>query len=69
MTEVTTDVMDAFARDGDLTMLILSNGQERTAKGFENVFGQADPRFHVIDIKQPGGSALVIIEVGWKSGE
>ena len=50
-------------------MLVQFNGKDRTAKAFENVFGQADRRFHVIDIKKPGGSALVIVEIGWRSEE
>lgn len=56
-------------RDADLAMLVHFNGRERTAKAFENVFGHADRRFHVIGIKKPRGSALVIVEVGWRSGE
>lgn len=56
-------------RNVDLAMLAQFNSRERTAKDFEDVFRQADPRFHVIDINKPRGSAMAIIEVAWRSGE
>lgn len=56
-------------RNADITMLAQFNSRERTAKGFEDVFRQADPRFKVIDMKKPRGGAMTIIEVIWRSGD
>lgn len=63
---VVADVMDDS--NVDLAMLAQFNSNERTATAFKNVFHQADPRFQVVDIKKPRGSAMAIIEVVWRSG-
>ena len=64
-----TDVADAFANERRPLHACSIYSSERTAKAFENLFWQADLRFHVIDIEKPRGSALAIIEVGWRSEE
>ncbi|CAF9943820.1 MAG: hypothetical protein ALECFALPRED_001439 [Alectoria fallacina] len=63
-----TDWTEKYPRNVDLAMLAQFNSNERTATAFKNVFHQADPRFQVVDIKKPRGSAMAIIEVVWRSG-
>lgn len=54
-------------RNTDLSMLVLFNSNGRTAKAFEDVFRQADPRFHVVNVKKPRRDVMAIIEVVWRS--
>ena len=49
-------------------MLELHNGKERDRDDWIGLLKRADPRFQLIDIKQPSGSTLAILEVGWHGG-
>jgi hypothetical protein len=43
----------------------LCNAKERDAGEWKSLFGQVDPRFKLVGIKQPAGSRLAIIETVW----
>ncbi len=58
-----------MCRNTDLSMLVLFNSNERTARAFETLFQQADSRYHVVNVKKPKGNTMAIIEVVWKSGK
>lgn len=46
-------------------MQAIFNSQERTINEWKALFQQADPRFEFMDVKEPKGSALAIIDVRW----
>lgn len=46
-------------------MLELHYGKERDLEDWIELLQKADPRFHLIGTRQPGGSRLTIFEVGW----
>ena len=49
-------------------MLELHNGKERDRDDWIELLRRADARFRLIGIKQPAGSTLAILEVGWQGG-
>lgn len=46
-------------------MLGFFNGREREKADWENLFREADPRFHNVQMWTPSGSVLSIIEATW----
>ena len=56
-----------FGSNNDLVMLAQFNARERTAKAFQELFHQSDPRFEVKRAEKPKGSAIAIVEAVWKS--
>ncbi|KAL8729373.1 MAG: hypothetical protein Q9166_004766 [cf. Caloplaca sp. 2 TL-2023] len=54
-------------RSMDLAMLEFHNAQERDRTGWAKLISSADARFRIIDIKQPLGSRLSLIEISWQS--
>ncbi len=56
-----------WIRSMDLAMLELHNGKERDLDDWVHLLRKADARFHVVDVKQPTGSMLSVIEVCWLS--
>ena len=55
------------SRTIDLAMLQLHNAKERDVDDWDQLLRKADVRFHIIKIRQPSGSRLSAIEVGWLS--
>ena len=49
----------------DFSMLEFHNAKERDKDGWAHLLHSADERLHIIGIKQPPGSRLSVIEVGW----
>lgn len=47
-------------------MLELHNAKERTRDDWIELFKFADPRFEVVNMSQPGGSRLSLIEAVWR---
>lgn len=60
--------VDVFNRALDLAMLEFHNGKERDFDDWVELLGKADHRFHLVNMIQPPGSRLTVIEVGWSSG-
>ena len=56
-----------FERNNDLVMLAQFNACERTARAFQELFQECDPRFEVKRAQKPKGSAIAIIEAVWNS--
>ena len=54
-------------RSMDLAMLEFHNAKERDGEDWAYLLQRADRRFHIVDIKQPPGSRLSMIEVRWRS--
>lgn len=52
-------------RSMDLSMLEFHNAKERDKDDWARLLHSADERLHIIGIKQPRGSRLSVIEVGW----
>ncbi|KAI0017503.1 S-adenosyl-L-methionine-dependent methyltransferase [Xylariomycetidae sp. FL0641] len=50
-------------RGADLLMKLGFNGKERSRRGWEAVFAEADPRFRIENIKQPKGAHDAVIQV------
>lgn len=50
-------------------MLEMLNAKEREAADWERLFHEADPGFHLLNIKQPAAANLGIIEVEWTGVE
>lgn len=50
----------------DIIMLSLCNSRERDEADWRQVFQEADPRFKVLRVFTPKGSALGIIDVAWE---
>ena len=49
----------------DLAMLEFHNAKERDIDDWISLLAMADPRFRLLNCKQPPGSRLAIMEVGW----
>ena len=49
----------------DLAMLEFHNAMERDGDDWAHLLHMADEGFHMVDIKQPLGSNLSVIEVRW----
>lgn len=47
-------------------MLEFHNGKERDHDDWVELLRRADSRYHLIGIKQPTGSRLAVLEVGWR---
>ncbi|KAF2656259.1 putative O-methyltransferase [Lophiostoma macrostomum CBS 122681] len=58
---------DRNLRNYDICMRGLSNGKERETKDWESLFARADPRFRIVGIVKPQGSALSIVEIAWEA--
>lgn len=56
-----------IGRNNDLVMLAQFNAQERTARAFQTLFQECDPRFDVKRAEKPKGSAIAIVEAVWNS--
>lgn len=54
-------------RSMDLAMLEFHNAKERDVDDWVHLFHKADKRFHIVEIRQPPGSRLSMIEVCWMS--
>ncbi|CAJ2513893.1 Uu.00g020120.m01.CDS01 [Anthostomella pinea] len=54
---------DQTQRGADLIMKIGHNGKERSKRGWEDLFAEADKRFRIESIVQPAGAHDAIIEV------
>ena len=54
-------------RSMDLAMLELHNAKERDMSDWTHLLRKADERFHIVDTKQPPGSRLSVMEVGWRA--
>ena len=52
-------------RSMDLSMLEFHNAKERDKDDWAHLLHSADERMHIIGIRQPPGSRLSVIEVGW----
>ena len=50
----------------DMLMLSICNARERDTEDWRQVFEDADPRFKVLRVFTPSGSALGIIDVVWE---
>jgi hypothetical protein len=50
----------------DMIMLSLCNSRERDEADWRQVFQEADPRFKVLRVFTPKGSALGIVDVAWE---
>ncbi|KAJ6129319.1 S-adenosyl-L-methionine-dependent methyltransferase, partial [Penicillium capsulatum] len=59
-------LMEREARNYDMYMLGLQNGQERTRGDWVSLLRDADPRFKLTRITKPDKSYLAIIEVTWE---
>lgn len=46
-------------------MKLAFNGKERSRRGWESVFAEADKRFRIESIVQPEGAIDSVIEVVW----
>ena len=56
-------------RSMDLAMLEFHNAMERDGDDWARLLHKADGGFHMVDIKQPPGSSLSVIEVRWLLSE
>ncbi|KAI0904773.1 S-adenosyl-L-methionine-dependent methyltransferase [Ustulina deusta] len=56
---------DQRQRGADLLMKLAFNGKERSRRGWESVFAEADKRFRIESIVQPEGAIDSVIEVVW----
>lgn len=54
---------EALLRVRDLTMLQVFNASERAMEDWEVVIKASDARFEIVNVKQPFGSAMGLIEV------
>ena len=63
----TSSYQERSLRSMDLAMLEFHNAKERDEDDWAHLLQRADRRFHIVDIKQPPGSTLSIIEVRWRS--
>ncbi|KAK5624951.1 hypothetical protein RRF57_000667 [Xylaria bambusicola] len=59
----TDHINDQRQRSADIMMKIAFNGKERSRRGWENVFAEADKRFRIQSIVQPKGAIDSVIEV------
>ena len=50
-------------RSADIMMKVGFNGKERSRRGWEAVFAEADKRFRIQSIVQPKGAVDAVIEV------
>jgi hypothetical protein len=53
----------------DMLMLSICNARERDEADWRLLFHKADPRFKVLRVFTPKGSALGIIDVEWEQTE
>ena len=56
-----------IGRNNDLVMLAQFNARERTARAFQDLFQECDPRFDVKRAEKPKGSSIAIVEAVWNS--
>ncbi|KAH9883976.1 O-methyltransferase-domain-containing protein [Xylariomycetidae sp. FL2044] len=54
-------------RAGDLSMTALFNSRDRSAGDWKALLSEADPRFILMSVIQPSGSALAILDVHWNA--
>ena len=53
------------SRAFDLAMLKSHNAKERDIEDWIGLLAKADSRFRLLNCKQPTGSRLTVMEVGW----
>ncbi|KAI1318291.1 S-adenosyl-L-methionine-dependent methyltransferase [Xylariaceae sp. FL0255] len=58
-----THIADQRRRGADLLMKVAYNGKERSKKGWEAVFAEADSRLRLVSVVQPKGAQDAVIEV------
>ncbi|KAK8130698.1 hypothetical protein PG999_003078 [Apiospora kogelbergensis] len=54
------------SRSMDIEMAYIFNSKERTLPEWKLLFKEADPAFVFVDVIQPKGSALAILEFVWE---
>ncbi|KAI1420943.1 S-adenosyl-L-methionine-dependent methyltransferase [Xylaria sp. FL1777] len=59
----TNHLGDQRQRGADIMMKIGFNGKERSRRGWESIFAEADKRFRIVSIVQPEGAVDAVIEV------
>ncbi len=55
-------------RDSDITMLAMSNSQERDQEDWEELLRGADPKFKLEEVKRIPGAKLDLIIARWEGG-
>ncbi|KAK2760703.1 hypothetical protein FQN54_001938 [Arachnomyces sp. PD_36] len=58
-------ISNKFNLQQDFIMATISNGKDRTAEEFRQIFELSDPRFIVEAVNRPEGSKLAMVVVSW----
>ena len=60
-------VQERVLRVRDMTMLQVFNSQERDYEDWKDLIAAADPRLSILNVVQPSGSVMSVIEVGFEA--
>lgn len=64
--EPVTDATKKFGLNMDMVMMVGFSGKERNARQYEELLMKADERFMFEGVKNPLGSAMAAVVVGWR---